>query len=91
MKHLIPFLNRKPTVAVIRLAGTIGALCAGVRRGTGLLVFLALPLFVPCLVFGPATAGEAPGAPLLLLGAFSLQALAVCPFVAAGAIRAQTT
>ncbi|WP_294608784.1 S49 family peptidase, partial [uncultured Roseovarius sp.] len=25
MKHLIPFLNRKPTVAVIRLAGTIGA------------------------------------------------------------------
>lgn len=25
MKHLIPFLNRKPTVAVIRLAGMIGA------------------------------------------------------------------
>nr|WP_281373754.1 heme exporter protein CcmB [Parvularcula dongshanensis] len=79
------------TPALALLAGTIGALCAGVRRGTGLLVFLALPLFVPCLVFGPAAAGEAPGAPLLLLGAFSLQALAICPFVAAGAIRAQTT
>ncbi|MBC7180071.1 MAG: S49 family peptidase, partial [Roseovarius sp.] len=25
MKHLIPFLNRRPTVAVIRLAGMIGA------------------------------------------------------------------
>ena len=25
MKYLIPFLNRKPVVAVIRLAGVIGA------------------------------------------------------------------
>lgn len=79
------------TPALALLAGTVCALCAGLRRGTGLLVFLALPLFVPALVFGPASAGEAPLGPLLLLAAFSLQALAVCPFAAAAAIRAQTT
>lgn len=83
------FLLGTPALALI--AGTIGALCAGLRRGTGLLVFLALPLFVPALVFGPASAGDAPGAPLLLLAAFSLQTLAVCPFVAAAAMRSQAT
>jgi heme exporter protein B len=77
------------TPALALVAGAVGALCAGLRRGTGLLVFLALPLFVPALVFGPAAAGQVPLAPLLLLAAFSLQALAACPFVAAAAIRAQ--
>ena len=78
------------TPALALLAGTAAALCAGLRRGAGLLVFLSLPLFVPALVFGPASAGEAPGGPLLLLAAFSLQALAVCPFAAAAALKAQT-
>ncbi|MEM9421353.1 MAG: heme exporter protein CcmB, partial [Pseudomonadota bacterium] len=48
------------TPALALLAGTIGALCAGLRRGAALLVFLCLPLFTPALVFGPASAGESP-------------------------------
>jgi heme exporter protein B len=81
------FLAGTPALAL--LAGAVAALCAGLRRGTSLLVFLALPLFGPALVFGPQTAGPEPLVPFLILGAYSLQALAVCPFVAAAAIRTQ--
>ena len=76
------------TPALALLATAIGALAAGVRRGTGLVVFLCLPLFVPAFVLGPSSAGTAPGGALLLLAAFSLQALAVCPFVGAAGLRA---
>ncbi len=82
----IGFLVGTPALAFI--TGAIGAVSAGLRRGTALLVFLCLPLFAPVLVFGPASAGEASGVPLLMLGAFSLQGLAVCPFIAAAALRA---
>ncbi len=75
------------TPALALLAGTMGALCAGMRRGTALLVFLCLPLFAPAFVFGPASTGGEPLVPLLLLGAFSLQTLALCPFIAAAALR----
>ena len=81
------FLVGTPALAL--LAGAVSALCAGLRRGTGLLVFLAFPLFVPALVFGPASAGPAPLGPLSFLGAFSLLCLAVCPLVGAAALRAQ--
>jgi len=79
------------TPALALLAGTLGALLSGLRRGTGLLVFLALPLFAPALVFGAASTGEAPAGPLLFLGAYSLQALAICPFAAAAALRIQSS
>lgn len=69
-------------------AGTIAALAAGQRRGAPLLVFLALPLIIPALVFGPA-AGEGGLVPFLVLAAYSLQALAFCPFLAARALRLQ--
>lgn len=71
-------------------AGTISALASGQRRGGPLLVFLALPLIVPALVFGPA-AGEGGAVPFLILGAYSLQALALCPFLTAAAVRLQLT
>lgn len=77
------------TPALAMLSGALGALCAGMRRGTSLLVFLSLPLFAPALIFGPATLGPTPLAPLLFLAAFSLQAIAVCPFVAGAALKAQ--
>ena len=76
------------TPALALLAAALGALASGVRRGTGLVVFLGLPLFVPALVFGPDAAGERPGGALLLLAAFSLQALAVCPLIGALGLRA---
>ena len=76
------------TPALALLATALGALTASLRRAAGLVVFLALPLFVPALVFGPDTMSARPGGAILLLGAFSLQALAVCPFVGAAALRA---
>ena len=77
------------TPALACLAGAVAALCAGLRRGTGLLVFLALPLFVPALIFGPASAGAQPLGSLLFLAAFSLVCVAACPLAAAAALRAQ--
>ncbi|WOI53406.1 heme exporter protein CcmB [Parvularcula sp. LCG005] len=79
------FVLGTPGLALI--ASSVGALCAGLRRGTALFVFLALPLFIPALVFGPQATSETALGPLLFLAAFSLQAIAICPFVAAAAIR----
>ena len=69
-------------------AGVVSALASGQRRGGPILVFCALPLIVPALVFGPQ-AGEAGLLPFLVLAAYSLQALAVCPLLASAAIRLQ--
>ncbi|MEM9838652.1 MAG: heme exporter protein CcmB [Pseudomonadota bacterium] len=71
-------------------AGTVSALASGPRRGGPLLVFCALPLIIPALVFGPAsTSGEL--VPFLILGAYSFQAAAICPFLASAAIKLQLT
>ena len=77
------------TPALALTATALGAMLSGLRRGTGLLVVLALPLFVPSLVFGPAACGREPGVPLLMLAASSLLALAVCPALAAAGLKAQ--
>lgn len=77
------------TPGLVLVSSAVGAFCAGMRRGTALLVFLSLPLLAPALVFGPASAGSPAAVPLLVLGAFSLQAVAICPFVAAAALKAQ--
>lgn len=77
------------TPGLVLVTSALGAFCAGMRRGTALVVFLAFPLLAPALVFGPQTAAGAADVPLLVLGAFSLQAVALCPFVAAAALRAQ--
>jgi heme exporter protein B len=71
-------------------AGTVAALAAGQRRGAPLLVFLALPLIIPALVFGPG-AGDGGAVPFLALAAYSLQAIAVCPFITAAGMRLQLT
>ncbi|NNU15913.1 heme exporter protein CcmB [Parvularcula sp. ZS-1/3] len=71
-------------------AGVVSALSSGQRRGAPLLVFCAMPLIIPALVFGPQ-AGTGGLVPFLILAAYSLQAIAICPFLSAAAIRLQLT
>ncbi len=77
----------------LSLIGAVGAgLILGARRGGVLLSLLILPLYIPVLIFGvsavdAAIAGFPVKAQLLILGAFLVGALAVCPFAAAAAVR----
>lgn len=77
----------------LTLAGAIaGALTAGVRRGGLVMSLIALPLYVPAVVFGAAAATAAANgldaAPsLMILGALSLFELILAPFAAAAALR----
>jgi heme exporter protein B len=73
--------------------GGIGAaLSLGARRGGLLTAVIVLPLFTPPVIFG-AGAIEAFAAgldwrtPLLLLAAYGLAAVALCPFAMAAAAR----
>jgi heme exporter protein B len=74
--------------------GAIGAaLAAGVRRGGMLITLVALPLYVPTMIFGAAvlyaaTGGEDWTSPLMLTGAAALFGVAISPFAAAMALRA---
>lgn len=76
--------------------GLIGAVAAGLTLGarrSGLLMpLLVLPLYVPVLVFGAASvdaavSGRDPMPHLSLLAAMLLAALALCPWLAAVALR----
>lgn len=75
------------------LFGSIGAaLAAGVRRGGMLITLIALPLYVPVMIFGAAALyGAASGGdwwtPLRFTGALALFALALAPFASAMALR----
>ena len=74
------------------LGAVVAALTVGMRRSGILVALLALPLYVPVLVFGAgsvaATAqGLDPSAALLLLGAGLVMALVLAPLAAAAAIR----
>ena len=79
-----------PTLTLI---GSIGAaLLLGSRRGSLLMALLVLPLYIPVLIFGVAAVeGEMLGlggtAPLLILAALLLLALALAPFATAAALR----
>jgi heme exporter protein B len=79
-----------PTLTLI---GSIGAaLLLGSRRGSVLMALLVLPLYIPVLIFGVAAVeGEMLGlggtAPLLILAAMLLAALALTPFATAAALR----
>ncbi|MCI5047384.1 MAG: heme exporter protein CcmB [Aquisalinus sp.] len=77
------------TPALAFIGACLAAICAGLPRGTGLVIFLALPFFAPALIFGAraATGGDDMIAAFMFLSAFSLIALATCPFIAAAAIR----
>jgi heme exporter protein B len=74
--------------------GAFGAaLVVGVKRGGLLLSLLVLPMYVPTLIFGAevvrrAASGLETGTPLALLAAITLGAVAVLPFAASAALRA---
>ncbi|WP_166210984.1 heme exporter protein CcmB [Cognatiluteimonas telluris] len=74
------------------LGAVVAALTVGMRRSGILVALLALPLYVPVLVFGAgsvAAAGQGldPTGALLLLGAGLVLALVLAPLAAAAAIR----
>ncbi len=78
------------------LGAVVAALTVGMRRSGILVALLALPLYVPILVFGAgsvaATAqGLDAGGALLLLGAGLVLALVLAPLTAAAAIRIALT
>jgi heme exporter protein B len=74
------------------LGAVVAALTVGMRRSGILVALLALPLYVPILVFGAGSVAaaaqglDATGA-LLLLGAGLVLALVLAPLAAAAAIR----
>jgi heme exporter protein B len=90
-----------PTLLVSLLLGTpllsllgavVAALTVGMRRSGILLAVLALPLYVPVLVFGAgsvtlAAQGLDPVGAWLLLGAGLAMALVLAPLAAAAALR----
>jgi heme exporter protein B len=70
--------------------GTIGAAATvSLKRGGLLAPVIILPLAIPVLIFGVGAiaAPTGTGAALLFLSAFSLVAVAFCPFAAALALR----
>ncbi|MCE7031226.1 heme exporter protein CcmB [Lysobacter sp. GX 14042] len=74
------------------LGAVVAALTVGMRRSGILLALLALPLYVPVLVFGAGSVaahaqGLDPAGALLLLGAGLVLALVLAPLAAAAAIR----
>ncbi|MGY0557081.1 MULTISPECIES: heme exporter protein CcmB [unclassified Lysobacter] len=74
------------------LGAVVAALTVGMRRSGILVALLALPLYVPVLVFGAgsvaaSTQGLDPVGALLLLGAGLVVALVLAPLTAAAAIR----
>lgn len=82
---------------LLSLIGAVtAALTVGMRRSGILLALLALPLYVPVLVFGAGTVAQAaqgqdPTGGLLLLGAGLVMALVLAPVAAAAAIRIALT
>jgi len=91
-----------PFLVLAMLAGTpavsfvaaIGAsLTLGLKRSGLLLALLVLPLYVPVLIFGVATASAAitgpasPWPPFLMLCAFSLASIVLAPLAASAALR----
>jgi heme exporter protein B len=74
------------------IGGVVAALTVGIRRSGILVALLALPLYVPVLVFGAgsvsaASRGQDPVGALLLLGAGLVVALVLAPLATAAAIR----
>lgn len=78
----------------LSMLGTFGAaLTVGLKRGGLLLSLLVLPLYVPTLIFGAdavrrASDGLDPTTPVMLVALITLGTLAVVPFAAAAALRA---
>jgi len=80
------------TPALSLIGSVAAALALGARRQGVVLSILVLPLYVPPLIFGAGAAeasatGAGARAYLLILGALSLAALALCPWASAAALR----
>ena len=78
------------------MGAVVAALTVGIRRSGMLLALLALPLFLPVLVFGAGSVmAAAQGLPwagaLLLMAAGLVLAIVLAPLVAAAAIRIALT
>ena len=77
----------------LSLVGAVGAaLILGSRRGGVLLALLILPLYIPVLIFGVSAVdavvnGFEVKAQLLILSAFLIAALPLCPWAAAAGLR----
>ncbi len=74
------------------LGAVVAALTVGMRRSGILVALLALPLYMPVLIFGAGSVarvaqGLDPVGALLLLGAGLVMALVLAPLAAAAAIR----
>lgn len=74
------------------LGAVVAALTVGMRRSGILVALLALPLYVPVLVFGAGSVAQAsqgmdPTGALLLLAAGLVLAIVLAPLAAAAAIR----
>ncbi len=87
---ILALLIGTPTLSLLGAVGA--ALVLGARRGGVLLSLLILPLFIPILIFGvsavdAAISGYPMRAQLLIMGAFFLMALPLCPWAAAAGIR----
>lgn len=79
--------------ALVLLGGMGAALAVSVRRGGLLTVLIAMPFYVPVLIFGAAASraaltGEAVGAYLAVLAALSAAALLLAPWAMTAALRA---
>lgn len=87
---VLTLLIGTPTLSLL---GAIGAaLTAGLRRATGLMAVLLLPLTIPVLIFGArsvdlASQGESIAGPLYLLAGLTVLALTLTPFATAAAVR----
>lgn len=87
---IVAMLLGTPSLSLIGAVGA--ALVLGARRGGVLLSLLVLPLYIPVLVFGvsavdAAVMGFEVRAQLLILSAFFLATLALCPWAASAALR----
>jgi heme exporter protein B len=85
-RTVLALLLGTPTLTAF---GTIGAaVTVSLKRGGLLAPVLILPLSIPVLIFGVASAtGDGSSAALLFLSALSLVSVAFCPFAAALALR----
>lgn len=77
------------TPGLAALGVTVAALTAGLRGGAALAGLLVIPLAVPLLIFGAGSLATGGEGGLALTGAVSLVLLAIAPFAAGAAIRAE--
>jgi heme exporter protein B len=87
---IVALLLGTPSLSLIGAVGA--ALILGSRRGGVLLALLILPLYIPVLIFGVSSIDAVIGgfeskAQLLILGAFLMGALPLCPWAAAAGVR----